>query len=61
MIIVQNRPFYNNTEEILQEYPSIVDASKSLGKGKNGNAHISQAARGIRKTAYGYKWKIIGE
>lgn len=50
-----------NTEEILQEYSSITDASKSLGKGKSGYTHISRAARGIRKTAYGYKWKIIDE
>ena len=46
------------TEEIIQIFPSIKEASRAV----NGSAgHINEVVHGKRKTAYGYKWKIIGE
>ena len=46
------------TEEIIQIFPSIKEASRAV----NGSAgHINEVVHGKRKTAYGYKWKIIGK
>lgn len=43
-----------NTEYILKEFPSAIEAERFLSK--NGH-HISCCCKGKRKTAYGYKWK----
>lgn len=42
-----------NTGEILEVFPSQMEAYRSLGKQQSG--HISQVCNGKRKTAYGYK------
>ena len=47
-----------NTNNILATYNSIADASRSLGYNKQlGN--ITNCCKGLRKTAYGYKWKYV--
>lgn len=46
------------TEEILEEFNSLADAARSLGKdGKNGGSSIGAVCRGTKKSAFGYKWK----
>ena len=45
------------TGEIIQVFASLGDAAKFLGK--TGKSHISDACKGKRQTAYGYKWKFI--
>lgn len=44
------------TEEIIQEFDSIKEAGRFLGKSAS---HINEAAHGKRNSAYGYKWRII--
>ena len=39
--------------EIINKYPSAREAARVLGVS---NIYISMCCRGIRKTAYGYKW-----
>lgn len=46
------------TENIIQIFPSIAEAHRNFSvKPENGN--IGSVCRGIRKTAYGFKWKYI--
>ena len=45
------------TSEILQVFPSIQAAYNLLNKQHSG--HISEACKGKRKSAYGYKWKYL--
>ena len=46
------------TNEIIQVFPSIHAAASAIGKSK-GCSHLTDAANGKRKSAYGYKWKFI--
>ena len=46
---------YDKDNNLLNTFSSYSEAGLSLGKQP---AHISQCARGLRKTAYGYIWKI---
>lgn len=46
-----------NTGEILNAYPSILEAYRSLNRPQSG--HIASVCKGKRKTAYGYKWKYL--
>ena len=48
------------TNKVIAVYPSLSEAARALGD-FNYNKHISEAARGKRQTAYGYKWKYIEE
>lgn len=48
-----------DTLEPIYEFDSITAASKYLGKGRIGSAHISEVCRGIRKSAYGYIWSYV--
>ena len=41
---------------VVKKYSSICDAARDLGKV---SSHISEAANGKRKTAYGYVWKFL--
>lgn len=55
-IIIENKIYqYDLRNNLLNSYESCHEAARALGDVKK-NAHISQAVRGIRKTAYGYKW-----
>lgn len=45
----------NLNGEILNEFPSAIEAGKSLGK--LSGSKISECCKGSRKTAYGFKWK----
>lgn len=47
-----------NTNEVLNIFNSQSEANLYLNK-KEKDAHIGEACKGIRKTAYGYKWKYI--
>lgn len=47
-----------NTEEVVQEFRSIKAAGTFLNKSAS---HINEAAHGKRKTAYGYKWRLVEE
>ena len=47
-----------NTNEIINIFPSIKAAARSINKN---HYHISEACNGKRKTAYGYKWKFKEE
>ena len=44
---------YDLNDNLINYFNSYEEAGQSLGKA---SAHISQCARGLRKTAYGYKW-----
>lgn len=46
-----------NTEEKLQKFDSIMAAAHYVNK-PTGHSHISDVAKGKRKTAYGYKWEF---
>lgn len=47
------------TNEILMTFNSASEAEKFLGGNGQATSGIYQCARGIRKTASGYKWEII--
>lgn len=49
-----------DTEEVIAVYDSMTDAGVALGD-KNKYKHISDVCRGVRKTAYGYKWRYKEE
>lgn len=46
-----------NTGEILRTFLSAKNAAEELKKAYNAN--ISRVCRGLRKTAYGYKWAYV--
>lgn len=46
------------TEKIINIFPSVEAAHKTLGVQSSG--HIAAVCNGKRKTAYGYKWKYLG-
>lgn len=46
---------YDLQDNLIASFSSYADAGKSLGKS---SSHISSCARGLRKTAYGYKWAL---
>lgn len=46
------------TGEVLRQWESTAEAAKQLGYE---NIHISECARGKRKTAYGSVWKYVSE
>lgn len=46
------------TDSVLRIFDTIIDAERFLQK-KNSAPHIGKVCNGIRKTAYGYKWKYI--
>lgn len=48
---------YTKSGEFVASYSSLFEASKSIGKMRNGTGLISTAARGIKRTAYGFVWK----
>ena len=58
---------YNFNGEYIQTFPSATEAAKSIGKitdkktNRGASSHISDACRGKRKTAYGYKWRYAEE
>lgn len=47
------------TNEEINYFDSISDAARSLGLNDKCCTHISDVCKGIRKTAYGYKWKFL--
>ena len=47
-----------NTDEIIQIFPSIAEASRYFGKIPK-NSGIRDVLKNKRKTAYGYKWKYV--
>ena len=46
---------YSKQGELLNIFPTINEAAKSIGKS---TGHISQCANGKRKSAYGFIWKF---
>lgn len=52
---------YTLDGEFIRSFPSYSEAARSLGKitstSKGASAHISEACKGKRKTAYGFIWK----
>lgn len=46
---------YDLRNNLIATFNSCTEAAESLG-GVHKNSHISQVIRGIRRTAYGYKW-----
>lgn len=50
---------YDLNDNFIQTFPSYSEAAKAIGKNAT-YGNISRAARGKRKTAYGYKWKDVG-
>ena len=50
---------YTKGGEFVASYGGLLEASKSVGKGRSGTGLISTAARGLRPSAYGYKWTYI--
>lgn len=47
---------YDLNNNLINTYYSYLSAAKAIGK-EAGSSHISQCARGLRNTAYGYIWK----
>ena len=47
---------YDMNMNFIQSFPSIKAAAKALGK--NGVSHISDACKGKRQSAYGFKWQF---
>ncbi len=56
-VILEDRKIYQYDlrNNLINTYNSCRDAAIALGDVSR-NSHISQAVRGVRKTAYGYKW-----
>jgi len=52
---------YTLTGDFITEYNSLTDACKALKLDMNCRPTISQCGNGIKKSAYGYKWKYINE
>ena len=50
---------YTKSGEFVASYISATDASKSLCKGRKGTGLISTAARGLKPSAYGYRWRYV--
>lgn len=50
-----------NTEEEINRFESIIEATKNLGLNNDCGSHISAVCNGKRKTAYGYKWKYLND
>lgn len=48
------------TGAIIAQFESCRDAARSLGDERK-NAHIRECCRGLRKSAYGYKWVFVSE
>jgi len=46
---------YDLQDNLIATFPTYAAAGNSIGKT---SSHISACARGIRKTAYGYKWTL---
>lgn len=42
--------------EFVKEFDSVREAAAELGVGEN---HISRCARGVAKSAYGFKWEYV--
>lgn len=47
------------TNQIIGCYPSTHDAARTMFNDDSKNTHIRECCRGLRKTAYGYKWIFI--
>lgn len=45
------------SEEVISSFNSITEAYKAIGKSFSG--HIAEVCDGIRKSAYGYKWRYL--
>lgn len=52
---------YDLNNNLITKFISMSEAAKSLGKGDSNSiaGHISRCCNGIRKSAYGYKWKQV--
>ena len=48
------------TNAIIAQFESTRDAARSLGDERK-NAHIRECCRGLRKSAYGYKWSFVSD
>lgn len=48
---------YSMEGEFLNQYLNYAEAARAIGA-KKGNTHISEAANGKRKSAYGFLWKV---
>lgn len=63
MVGVRSKPIqqYSLDGTFIEEYNSLTDACKALKLDMNCRSTISQCGNGIKKSAYGYKWKYITE
>lgn len=50
-----------DTNEQINCFESIIDATRSLGLNNNCVSHISKVCQGKRRAAYGYKWKYLDD
>jgi hypothetical protein len=50
---------YTKDGTLVQTFPSVTAASKSLGKGRKGTGLISTCANGKRPFAYKYRWEFV--
>lgn len=48
---------YTSDGQFIKEYPSQASAARSIGRKTSYYKYISQACRGVRDEAGGYKWK----
>ena len=57
--ITKDKPCYmldKDTNKILMEFQSYAEAGRYL-KNSEASSHIGAVCRGVRGSAYGYKWK----
>lgn len=47
------------TNQILNCYSSTHEAARTVFNDNAKNTHIGECCRGLRKTAYGYKWQFV--
>lgn len=49
---------YSKNDEYIKTFQSFGEAAEFINKPKSNGWHISEACKGIRKSAYGYHWKF---
>ena len=49
---------YSLDGNLIEEYPSVMDAARAVGNPKISRVGIKRCCQGRQKSAYGYIWKL---
>lgn len=49
---------FDSAGEVVMSFESVKAAGEAMTGASSGRVHISNACRGVQKTAYGYKWRF---